>query len=333
MIKKNITDTYQLIKSETYLFVKKISTSEIYIFLKKKRSVKLSAFFIVISIIYTLIFGVDKAQHSTDTIKPQSSPFKISIFGDGIVECNTRNLSLGSFVPGIISEILVSEGNDVKKGSTLVRIDNKLLKHELLLDEAALKAVTVNYNEAEIQLKRSYSLKNVLSTQESQSRQFDYKRAVANLAVAEEKLSMTKTKLAQSEIVAPCDGKILKIFETVGSYVSNTSNIIMMGNTDPLHVRVQIDETDMENFNQYAKVFAVKRGVSDSLLPLKFVRFEPISQSKTILQGTSREIIDTRVIEVVYEMQSKENLYVGQRVDVYIENTLNGQGNCTQSEG
>lgn len=320
MIIKNIKDRYKHIISKLYILIKIVSTSDVYSFLKEKRSVKISAFCIIISIMYTLLFGVDSSITSTDIMKPQSPPFKSSIFGEGIVECNTRNLSLGSFLPGIISEILVSEGDEVRKGTPLIRIDRTLLQHELRLDEASLKAVRVDYDEAETQLGRSHNLKNIISTQDAQKRQFDYKRAMANLAVAEEKLRMTQTKLAQSEILAPCDGKILKISESVGSYISNSSNIIIMGNTNPLHVRVQIDETDIGKFTQHAKAFAVMRGSLNNLIPLKFVRFEPLSQSKTTLQGTSREIIDTRVLEVVYEVQQEENLYVGQRIDVYIEN-------------
>jgi HlyD family secretion protein len=81
-----------------------------------------------------------------------------------------------------------------------------------------------------------------------------------------------------------------------------------MGNVSPLHVRVYIDENDMGDFNSKALAVLIEHRYSQKPVPLKFIRCEPIAKSKTVVQGTSREIIDTRVIEIIYEMPMDINL-------------------------
>ena len=53
---------------------------------------------------------------------------------------------------------------------------------------------------------------------------------------------------------------------------------------------------------------------------LKFVRIEPYVTPKKSLTGDNTERVDTRVLQVLYEMQaSEEPVFVGQQMDVFIE--------------
>jgi hypothetical protein len=60
-------------------------------------------------------------------------------------------------------------------------------------------------------------------------------------------------------------------------------------------------------------------GQSQRALPLSFVRVEPHVLPKRSLSGDNRERVDTRVLEVIYELNpSDAAVYVGQQVNVYI---------------
>ena len=313
--KKILTDLFKT----TGFIILKFKQSDIFIFLQSKRSVQLSLLFIFAALLFTFRYGVDKTQTPKEVCIPLESPFKNSICGDGLIECNTKNLTLGPYASGIISDIPVKEGDHVKKGDTLIQMDDNILKHDVALNEDSVNIALAEYNEAHDEHERSQDLKTgVISAKEKKRRQFQYDKALANVNAEKEKLNISKIKLAQTKIVAPTDGKILKIVPTIGSHLLNTDKAIIMGSIDPLHIRVQVDETDISDFKSSAEAVAIERHPSSKPISLEFVRVEPIAQTKTTLMGSSRELIDTRVVEIIYKMPKSDHLYIGQRIDVYI---------------
>ena len=59
---------------------------------------------------------------------------------------------------------------------------------------------------------------------------------------------------------------------------------------------------------------------SEGDLFLRFVRIEPFVIPKRSLTGDSAERVDTRVLQIIFELDRPEvPLYVGQQVDVFIE--------------
>src|SRR5690606_20495290 len=95
--------------------------------------------------------------------------------------------------------------------------------------------------------------------------------------------------------------------------------LIVLGNIDQLHVRVDIDEHDIPRFKPGTEAWATLKGSSKEKFPLKFVRVEPYVVPKRSLTGQNTERVDTRVLQVIYELDPRgQRLYVGQQVDVYI---------------
>jgi hypothetical protein len=119
------------------------------------------------------------------------------------------------------------------------------------------------------------------------------------------------------------DGLILKVNIRASEFISTSTNTlapVVMGAVDPLHIRVQIDESDVWRFNDSAKAVAFLRNKKDLAFPLSFVRAEPYVRPKRNLSGDSTELVDTRIIEVIYRIETKNHpLFVGQQMDVFIE--------------
>jgi multidrug resistance efflux pump len=104
-----------------------------------------------------LVFAIGfvvKAQQSPPElpppIMPASSPFPDTVAGAGIVEAQTENISVGSALPGVVTEVLVRVGTKVHKSDPLFRLDDRQLRAELHYREASLAA-------AEAQLARLQS--------------------------------------------------------------------------------------------------------------------------------------------------------------------------------
>ena len=69
-----------------------------------------------------------------------------------------------------------------------------------------------------------------------------------------------------------------------------------------------------------AKATAAVRGNSNLKTPLTFVRFEPFVIPKKSLTGDSTERVDTRVLQVMYQVDTDNlRLFVGQQMDVFID--------------
>ena len=114
-----------------------------------------------------------------------------------------------------------------------------------------------------------------------------------------------------------------------GEYVSvlGGTGLVLMGNLHPLHVRVDIDENDAPRFRKGAPAQASLRGTPGVLYPLKFVRVEPYAVPKKSLTGDNTERVDTRVLEVIYSLDEKDQpIYVGQQMDVFIDVGGNSAG-------
>jgi len=94
----------------------------------------------------------------------------------------------------------------------------------------------------------------------------------------------------------------------------------MLGDVRRKHVRVDIDEHDVIRFRSDGAATGVLRGDGEKKFPLKFVRLEPFVLPKKSLTGDNTERVDTRVLQVLYEVTSgAEAIYIGQQMDVFIE--------------
>lgn len=154
---------------------------------------------------------------------------------------------------------------------------------------------------------------------------YDKAIAQANVEQAAALIRQAQTELNRLRIVAPIDGHVLQRNVRVGEYVGTPPGqaLIVLGNIDQLHVRVDIDEYDIPRFRREAPARCCVRGLPQKFLDLTFVRVEPYVIPKRSLTGDNTERVDTRVLQVIYAIQPHDMpLFVGQQVDVYIDATL-----------
>jgi len=115
--------------------------------------------------------------------------------------------------------------------------------------------------------------------------------------------------------------EVLQVNIRPGEYVANTPGnaLIVLGYVGKLHVRVDLDENDIARFRTNFTGMAKLRGNPDAEFPLTFVRVEPYVIPKRSLTGANTERVDTRVLQVIYAIDTKNiPLYVGQQMDVFL---------------
>jgi HlyD family secretion protein len=115
--------------------------------------------------------------------------------------------------------------------------------------------------------------------------------------------------------------EVLQVNIRPGEYVANTPGnaLIVLGYVGRLHVRVDLDENDIARFRTTFTGKARLRGNPDAEFPLTFVRVDPFVIPKKSLTGANTERVDTRVLQVIYAIDTKGvPLFVGQQMDVFL---------------
>lgn len=152
----------------------------------------------------------------------------------------------------------------------------------------------------------------------------------ADLAVAEAQVARARASVAQVEIQrerlivrAPVDGVVLQVNVRQGEFAPSgvlRDPLILYGNLDRMHVRVDIDESEAWRLRPGASALATVRGNRDLSVQLEFVRVDPYVVPKRSLTGDTSERVDTRVLQVIYSFDPAAlAVYVGQQMDVFIE--------------
>jgi multidrug efflux pump subunit AcrA (membrane-fusion protein) len=147
--------------------------------------------------------------------------------------------------------------------------------------------------------------------------------AQAQLEAAQAQVAVTEAELDRHTIKAPTDGTILQVKVRPGEYAMAgvlQTPLMVLGDVETLHVRVDVDENDAWRLHAGAPATAYVRGNRDLHAALTFVRVEPYVIPKRSLTGESTERVDTRVLQALYAFpRSALPVYVGQQMDVFIE--------------
>lgn len=271
--------------------------------------------------------------------EPAPAPFRAFIAGAGIVEAQSRNIEIGTPLPGIVMRLAVKVGDRIRAGSPLFYIDDREARAEQALKQADLLKARAGVAEAEASLRDTQTLfelaaavtdKRAISTEELDRRRNAMRIAEAQLQgaragvrQAEAAAAAVATTLARLAVKAPLDGEVLQVNVRPGEYAQTgvlAKPLLVMGQLDALHIRVDIDENDAWRFDHHGKAVAFLRGNRNFSTELTLAYVEPFVVPKKSLTGDSTERVDTRVLQALYRFdRSRLNVYVGQQMDVYIE--------------
>ncbi|MEZ4875654.1 MAG: efflux RND transporter periplasmic adaptor subunit [Flavobacteriaceae bacterium] len=173
---------------------------------------------------------------------------------------------LSSEVSGEIIELPIKEGQQVKKGDLLVRINPDLIQSALTQSQAGLQNARAQLSQAQASLKnaelnynRNKSLfeKGVISKSEWDRSVTDYEVAQANkesayynVQSAAANVKQTQDNLTRTSIYAPMDGTISKLSVELGERVVGTAQmagteIVRVANLSNMEVEVDVNENDI----------------------------------------------------------------------------------------
>jgi multidrug efflux pump subunit AcrA (membrane-fusion protein) len=151
----------------------------------------------------------------------------------------------------------------------------------------------------------------------------DIRVAESELAKAEAEAQAAQVEIDRMLVRAPVAGNILQVNIRPGEFAQSgvlARPLILLGDLDRLHVRVDIDENDAWRFKPSAQAVAFVRGNHKLKADLQFEYMEPYVVPKRSLTGESTERVDTRVMQIIYSFPREAlDVFPGQLMDVYIE--------------
>lgn len=141
-----------------------------------------------------------------------------------------RVTTLSAEINGQVLEILVPEGQAVKKGEPLVRLDKNDLIQRLASINATLKQAQIELKGAESLGKKGY---------QSEVAQAQAQASVANAQAQKMALELS---IENTLIRAPFDGVMNQHFMEVGDYLREGDNIATVVDLDPLVIKADVTE-------------------------------------------------------------------------------------------
>jgi multidrug efflux pump subunit AcrA (membrane-fusion protein) len=267
---------------------------------------------------------------------PPTSPYPHAIAGSGLIEASSQNIAIGCPFNEVIDRVFVVEGDEVKAGDVLFQLDLRFFQSQVEIAKADFYAAIVNLQDKFTQYTFYLRLRDKRAVSEQIYEQYHYAwlEAQENVNVAWANLEAAEVNIQRSIIRAPVNGKILQVNAHVGEIAPVTpftngqaewqtlsqGSLMLMGNIDPMQVRIDIDEDDAWRYENGSRATAFVRGNSHIRFPLTYLRVEPYIIPKSSFTGVTAERVDTRVLQVLYSFEKKElPVYVGQVVDVFIE--------------
>jgi multidrug efflux pump subunit AcrA (membrane-fusion protein) len=281
----------------------------------------LAALGIVVAIA-AAIFG-NEAPKAPSVVAPVPKvPFAACVAGAGVLETSTQDISVGTAVAGIVSDVNVRWGDRVEKGQALFTIDDRDLESKLVSAQATVAVAEATLAKAQHLLDGGRGLEDILTVKEITVRRDDVAIDKAALELAKAQVQEIRTEIERRTVRAPVAGRILQVNVRPGETAATDakSPLIVLGEDRTLHARVEVDQHESWRVQPGAKAVAFVRGNPALQIPLRFVRIEPYVLPKLTLTGRTTERTDVRVLQVVYEFEHAEwPVYAGEEVDVFIE--------------
>jgi multidrug resistance efflux pump len=163
---------------------------------------------------------------------------------DGVVRADV--VGVAPDVSGLVSEVLVHDNQQVRKGDVLFRIDKERFTIALQQADAALKVQRARLQQAGRELDRYQSLSNVEVSKQKQ----EQVRAAAEEAGAAYQQAMADRSLAQlnldrSDVTAPVNGTITNFDMRPGDYVTAGRAVAALVDSGTLYVAGYFEETKL----------------------------------------------------------------------------------------
>jgi multidrug resistance efflux pump len=158
---------------------------------------------------------------------------------------------------------------------------------------------------------------------EAPARADEMRAAIARVASADASLALAKINLAKMELLAPLRGRVLDVNARLGELTGPDAvkPLVVLADTSKVCVRAFVEELDAPRIAIGMKAAVTADGLPGQTLAGHVISISPRMETKSIHTDRAFELYDTKVREVLVELDTKELQIVGLRVDVTFDAT------------
>ena len=236
--------------------------------------------------------------YATRTAPGEAGPLPV-LSGSGYVVTGDRYVSVGVRVAGRIDRYFVEEGQSVKKGDSLVQLDDRDYRAAVAATEARIASAQANVALANADLARGRSLRGqgVISQQEYDV--LENKAAVAHAAIKQldAELAETRVNLDYTTLRAPADGVVLAKLKEVGEIAvpggfAGSGDLIRLANLADMRAEVDVNEADLNRVHLGQPAMVTPDAYPDARYAAEVVKLYPqVDRQKGTLK------IEVRILE------------------------------------
>ncbi len=232
-----------------------------------------------------------------------------------------RRATVASKITGKLVEVNVEEGQAVRQGQVLARLDDAQLRATLALTQAQAEVARRGVRENEVRLteaklsvdrlsrlvKQGVSTQSELEAAEAQLGSYDARIAAAReeVLVAEQQIVLARTNLDDTVIRAPFSGVAISKDAQVGETVSPMSSggftrtgISTIVDMDSLEIEVDVNEAYIGRVKPGQPVSAALDAYPDAPIPARVITTVPTAdrQKATVLVRIGFDRLDERIL-------------------------------------
>jgi len=263
--------------------------------------------------LYSLLLTLPFFAHAADQTAPKAMPVvtktvtpqDVLVYSEYSARATaSQHVDVYARAEGILEKKTFTEGQPVKAGQLLFKIDDRKYRAIVIMANAQVAVAQANLNQAEREYKRVTGLfKNkAVSAQEVDSSLSTLELAKANLEGQKAALNEAKIDLDYTEVRAEISGVAGIKQQDVGNLVgSNTSNTLLTTITqlDQIHVLFSIPDADLVKQNTL-----VKSGKLERLKQADWAAELIDSQNKTLAKGLV-DFIDNQINTATGSVQAR----------------------------
>ena len=160
----------------------------------------------------------------------------------------TSDVTIKPQISGQLMEVCITEGQQVKKGDVLFRIDSRNAQLELESAEANLLSAKAMESSAKLEYESSLNLyeKGIVSKYVLDNAENSYSQAKASVAQCQATANRARVNLGYCTITAPVDGVIGSIPVFAGDQVDVTTYMTMVSGNAKMHAEFSVSESILE---------------------------------------------------------------------------------------
>lgn len=291
-----------------------------------------------------------KAGEQKDTVRTVNAPQRVDeIVGIAIIEPADRISQLSAETGGVVKQINVTIGQQLRKGQVILTMDNTIESAQLRQANSRIgtqqdaietarqqvQTLRLQLQKAETDLKRNETLfaGNALTRKELDDSRYtvqdlkqqirtseaQVKQAQGRIRELQADIVYANTVAGQKTVKAPADGTLLSIDAKVGQYLTNSQSIGDFAPAGPLVAVTEIDELFALQVQPGQKAYIRPQGSTERLATGTVILASPYLRKKSLFSDNAANLEDRRVREVRVQLDDPGKVILGARVECILD--------------